>query len=126
MTATLYLNATVFPAGGTGESTTPLTVQVFLASRFLNPPNGFTAPPGTPDGSTTANPTGTIAGLNNADEYWLLCYNPQGYIHWFLVDWTSGNSSEAPLDITVPLYEGTVVGIINNAVGNFATNSTDS
>jgi hypothetical protein len=120
--STLYLNASIFPAGSTGVSSTPLTIQVFLASKFLNPPTGFTAPPGTPDGSVVCDPTGNITGLDDTKDYWLICYNPQGYIHWFQVDWSSGNTSEAPLNITVPLVEGVQQGIAA-AMGSLAINT---
>ena len=112
MTSTLYLNAVVFPSPQ-GASTTPLTVQVFPASIFLNPPTGYAPPPTgvTPAGSATCSPTGEITGLSNEVGYWLVCYNPQGYPHWFSVSWSSGNTSEAPMNLTVPAVEGVQQGL---------------
>ena len=121
MTSTLYLNATVYPQLPGGA--TPLTATAYLASQFQTPPSGYTVPQNlTPagSGSVVCNPTGSITGLDDTVDYWLLVQNPQGYYHWFNVNWSAGGSSETPMNVNVPAYEGIIVGLINNAVGSVA------
>jgi hypothetical protein len=51
----------------------------------------------------------SIAGLDNTKSYWLRLFNPQGYSHWFPVGWQTGNSSGAPMVISVPAFEGPII-----------------
>lgn len=113
MTATLYLDVSVYPLAYGADVT--LYADVWLATDFLNPPSGSTAAPGaSPDGSTTVDVVlgGTacsITGLDNTKSYWLRLFNPQGYSHWFPVSWTTGNSALAPQVVGVPAIEGPIV-----------------
>jgi hypothetical protein len=112
MSATLYINATVYPAGPTGDSTFGLTCVAYLASDFIYPPNSKVVPPASSAGTCTASPTGNITGLDNTKNYYLLVYNPQGYMHWFLVDWSSGNSAGSPMNVEVPVVEQGALGFV--------------
>lgn len=113
MTDTLYLNVQVYPLAYTASET--LYCDIWLASSFLNPPTQSTSAPGvSPVGSTTVDvvfggTAGSITGLNNTVSYWLRVFSPQGYSHWFPVSWQTGNSSGAPMVVTVPAIEGPVL-----------------
>ena len=107
MTDTLYLALTAYPVPN-GTQQPPLTAGVWLASNFLNPPVGRTSPPGGPEGSgLVSGNLVNITGLDNTLGYFLLVYNPQGYQHWFQVQWI-GNSSDNPFAASVPYYEGVI------------------
>lgn len=113
MTDTLYLNVSVYP--WTLSDAATLYADVWLASDFMNAPSGSTGPPGpTPAGTTTVavvfgGTACSIAGLDNTKSYWLRLFNPQGYSHWFPVGWQTGNSSGAPMVISVPAFEGPII-----------------
>src|ERR1017187_9940552 len=114
MTATLYLNVSIYPMAY-GAAAVTLYADIWLASAFLTPPSGPTSAPGpTPAGSTTVAVVmgGTacnITGLDNTKAYWLRVFNPQGYSHWFPVGWNSGASSPHPQVVSVPAIEGPIV-----------------
>ena len=110
MTATLYLNITVYPMPP--GSFAPIFCDAWPASQFSNEPSGASLPPGpTPvaSGSTVAGAV-ALAGLDNTKGYRLRVFNPQGYTHWFPVGWASGNTAEAPMVISVPGSEGASSG----------------
>lgn len=105
---TMYLVLEAYPSPN-GISYPGLNAQIFLASKFLNPPVGYTRPPGTPDG--TANGVAvSITGLDVFETYYVLLFNPQGYQHWFKADWSTGKSADDPLVLGVPMNEGVIAG----------------
>jgi hypothetical protein len=108
MTISLYVKPQVYP---NANSSPRIYVAIYLASHFFNPPVGNQQPPqgSTPIASGTSNNLNTtlqLTGLSESSNYWLLVQNPQGYTHWFYVDWTSGLTSGDPMIVGVPLIEG--------------------
>ena len=105
MTSTLYLELNVYPLPA--GATVNLYCDIWLASYFTIAPAGDALPPrGTAAGTATCSPTGDITGLDDTKGYWLRVLNPQGYTHWFNVNWENGGTtSEDPFICTVPLVE---------------------
>ena len=132
MTATLYLNLNTYPLPY--GSTAKVHADIWLASKFLNDPSGVSQPPqgATADGTTGTvtiafgGTAATIAGLDNTKAYWLRVFSPQGYTHWFPVNWTTGNSSGSPLFVRVPAIEGPVTVGGPSGTGTLANQVTMS
>ena len=105
MTSTLYLNLSVYPVPH--GATVNVSCDIWLASYFTLAPAGDALPPrGTASGTATCGPTGSISGLDNTKGYWLRVFNPQGYTHWFNVNWLNGGTTSGdPFIATVPMVE---------------------
>lgn len=85
--STLVVNVNILPNIFTNVG---LTVDAWLASGFLRNPSGQTLPPvAGPAATTSTDDSGSasLADLDSADPYWVRVIDPNGYFHWFYINW---------------------------------------